>query len=320
MRTIVRPLAVLLCSATLACLVFAASADPVVHTVRKGETLYGIARNYGISVSALISANGITDPSRLVAGMKLVIPGGTGSDASTPAAASPALSTPQTTTSDSSATVKTAYKEYTVVRGDTLYGIARAHGVRVDEITGVNDMKGTVVKVGQTLRIPVKAPATGSGGSDGMVSGTVTGAGKAGPGASTPGGAGGTAGMPPVPATATVLRDDTLRWPVRGTVSMLQGKLKGVSIEASAASPIEAIRSGTVVSAGPFRGFGLVAFVQSPDGLVYVYGGATTLRVKLGDPVRSGTLVGSTGSVAGPAYFFVFKGADTVDPRTVPRE
>jgi septal ring factor EnvC (AmiA/AmiB activator) len=82
-----------------------------------------------------------------------------------------------------------------------------------------------------------------------------------------------------------------------------------------------AIRSGTVISAGPFRGFGLVAFVQSSDGLVYVYGGAASLSVKTGESVRKGSTIGKVGTDGETAaYFFTFKGADTIDPGTAPRD
>ena len=44
------------------------------HTVQAGETLYRIAVNNGVSVEALMAANGISDPSTLSVGQVLVIP------------------------------------------------------------------------------------------------------------------------------------------------------------------------------------------------------------------------------------------------------
>ena len=46
-----------------------------VHKVRPGETLWGIARMYGASVDALVKANGIEDPSRILPGRELIVPG-----------------------------------------------------------------------------------------------------------------------------------------------------------------------------------------------------------------------------------------------------
>jgi LysM repeat protein len=47
---------------------------PVIHTVQAGDTLIGIAEQYGISVEALQEANDILDPRRLQIGQELVIP------------------------------------------------------------------------------------------------------------------------------------------------------------------------------------------------------------------------------------------------------
>ncbi|MCB1208397.1 MAG: LysM peptidoglycan-binding domain-containing protein [Verrucomicrobiales bacterium] len=44
------------------------------HTVAKGDTLYSMARTYGVSVSAIQKANGIKDPTTVRMGAKLVIP------------------------------------------------------------------------------------------------------------------------------------------------------------------------------------------------------------------------------------------------------
>jgi LysM repeat protein len=57
------------------------------HTVRPGETLWGIAARYGTTVDALARANGISNPSLIVSGSSLSVPGGGGAVvASLPAA------------------------------------------------------------------------------------------------------------------------------------------------------------------------------------------------------------------------------------------
>jgi membrane-bound lytic murein transglycosylase D len=45
------------------------------HIVRRGETLKGLARRYGVSVQALRTANGIGEGETLRAGVALKIPG-----------------------------------------------------------------------------------------------------------------------------------------------------------------------------------------------------------------------------------------------------
>jgi len=51
-----------------------AAGEAVVHVVKRGETLSEIAKTYGVSVQAIVDANGIEDANRIVTGQKLVIP------------------------------------------------------------------------------------------------------------------------------------------------------------------------------------------------------------------------------------------------------
>jgi murein DD-endopeptidase MepM/ murein hydrolase activator NlpD len=67
--------------------------------VAPGETLYRIARTYGLTVEELAEANGITDPRTLSTGQELVIPGveqpaPVASESSPPAESSPRASKP----------------------------------------------------------------------------------------------------------------------------------------------------------------------------------------------------------------------------------
>jgi LysM repeat protein len=55
----------------------AASSEPTVHTVGRGESVWGIARHYGTTVAAIAAANGLADPSRIFGGQRLAIPGTT---------------------------------------------------------------------------------------------------------------------------------------------------------------------------------------------------------------------------------------------------
>lgn len=44
------------------------------HTIRKGDTLYSLARTHKTTVKSIMAANGIKDPTRLKIGRRLVIP------------------------------------------------------------------------------------------------------------------------------------------------------------------------------------------------------------------------------------------------------
>lgn len=46
----------------------------VTHRIQSGETLFRIAQRYGVSMESIQAANGITDPSRILAGQELTIP------------------------------------------------------------------------------------------------------------------------------------------------------------------------------------------------------------------------------------------------------
>ncbi len=51
-----------------------ATGDLVVHTVQRGETLSEIAKQYGVSVQAIVAVNGLDNPNLIITGQKLIIP------------------------------------------------------------------------------------------------------------------------------------------------------------------------------------------------------------------------------------------------------
>ncbi len=52
-----------------------AQPDGPVYIVQPGDNLWGISQRFGVSIDALTTQNGITDPNQLTIGMRLVIPG-----------------------------------------------------------------------------------------------------------------------------------------------------------------------------------------------------------------------------------------------------
>ena len=71
-----------------------AAAAPRTHTVKPGEHLTGIARRYGVSVSAIVTANAIANASRIFAGQRLTIPGAPAGPAAAPPSTAPATAMP----------------------------------------------------------------------------------------------------------------------------------------------------------------------------------------------------------------------------------
>ncbi len=48
--------------------------EPIIHIVQKGESLWVIARKYGVTVQAIADANNIEDKSLIKINQKLIIP------------------------------------------------------------------------------------------------------------------------------------------------------------------------------------------------------------------------------------------------------
>lgn len=73
------------------------------HTVQRGETVWGLARLYNVSMEEIIAANNITDPRTLETGRRLIIPGGSqaaGNSARIVASRAAVRSRPAETTED----------------------------------------------------------------------------------------------------------------------------------------------------------------------------------------------------------------------------
>lgn len=53
----------------------AATGGAFTHTIANGESLYTIARRYEVTTQALVQANGLSSPDKIVVGQKVIIPG-----------------------------------------------------------------------------------------------------------------------------------------------------------------------------------------------------------------------------------------------------
>lgn len=107
-----------------------ATADAATHTVKSGDTLFSISQQYGTSVSAIKSENGIKS--------NLILPN-------------------QVIKVNEAKAASASTTEYTVVSGDTLGKIASKYDVTVSQLKAWNNLSSDLIIVGQKLSL--QAPA-----------------------------------------------------------------------------------------------------------------------------------------------------------------
>ena len=101
------------------------------YIVQKGDTLYGIARKYDITVDKLKNINNITS-NNLYIGQQLKVP----------------VQEP----------LEEDYEIYTVVKGDSLWLISQKYDVSVDDLIEINNLETVNLQIGDKLKVPKKAP------------------------------------------------------------------------------------------------------------------------------------------------------------------
>jgi murein DD-endopeptidase MepM/ murein hydrolase activator NlpD len=255
-----------------------AFSEEIIHVLRKDETIFSVARAYGVSPYSILELNGMSEESarRVQAGRSLRIPVAGISAKPPDRAFSPVIT-----------------EEYKVAKGDNLFRIAQRYNTSVLELQNLNGFSSSrVIKEGERIRVPVLETA------------------------------------PRPAAAARIAASSPARvdgsWPVRAkALSYLTGKLYGVMVMGERAESVKSLTQGTVVSAGPYRGFGRVAIVQASGGYLYVYGGCESLSVKEGDKVMPGSEVGKLGldtkSEKPQLFFLVYRNNNPIDPAIAPR-
>lgn len=106
--------------------------DYLIYTVKRGDTIYGIANSYNITPSRLITFNNL-DNTTLQVGQNLRIP----------------------IENIEEEKQSTEFTEYTVKKGDSLYSISRTYDISVDDIMKFNDLKTNLLSIGQIIKIPI---------------------------------------------------------------------------------------------------------------------------------------------------------------------
>ena len=326
------------------------ASSPHTYTVQRGDSLYGIARQFNMTVRALIDANSLQPPFQVIVGQVLVLPGG---------------------------------GDYVVVKGDTLMGVAHKTGVSFSTLARMNNLAPPyVVKLGQRLLLPAavgqgttqaalppvieaqrKPPPTKRADASPSAKKVVGGYAPLSqrsqetntqpPPAALPSAAAASAPAPvpgPVPSPASAaaplaaapsvpsppampaaLMPVTANagrgfiWPVRGQVITEYGSAgkgqhnDGINIAVPRGTPVLAAQDGVVAYAGnELKGFGNLLLVKHADGWMTAYAHNEALLVKRGQSVRRGQQIaksGDSGGVAEPQlHFEVRQGTRAVDP------
>ena len=325
--------AVILLSAIFSSFVFADSS----YIVKKGDTLYSISRKYQITVAELRTANNLSESDVLKEGAKLVIPSADIRNAA-------ALSVDQDKTSETKTEVKketqgsetktassqatskntASGKIYEVQKGDTLYGISRKFDIRLAELLSLNNLdSNATIKVGQKLKVSVSggtsaAQETKSSQSNNTASASTSKEQKTSSKQETSKTS--EIQVAQVKTAGAVQTSTAVSWPLSNpSVKKVSGKVSGVLLTGKANEKVTAVREGTVMYTGVYRGFGEVVFVQSKTGLIYSYSGLGKVNCKKGDYVVNGTEIGTASKDDGSIKFMVFQNGMPIDPYKAPR-
>lgn len=297
-------------------------------TVEAGDTVYSIARRYGVPPSAILQANNLTPAAQVRPGQRLIIPRDGMKSTASRQIALRRPSHPQPAPAGST---------HVVQSGETLSSLGRLYGKSRAEIASANRLPlDAKIRAGQSVLIPgvrqtrtavaaapkpaANPPASvvtnGSGGAQKLAANDAQESAQmanAKPEADP---------EPPQAASGETLR---FRWPTRGRVIAGFGpkpngqQNDGINLSVPEGTSIQAAEGGVVAYAGSeLKGYGNLVLVRHPNGFVTAYAHASQILVKRGDPVKRGQVIaraGQTGNVSSPQlHFEIRKGKDPVDP------
>ena len=239
-----------------------------IYVVRKGDTYSGIADMFGITVDTILSANDLPKGSK----------------------------TPKV--DDVLLILSFSGVEHTVVKGQTIQGIANLYKVSVDEIIKANDIGvGGKIVVGEKLMIPGASML-----SENKPKTTISSTAKSG-------------------SSTKVSTSGYFRHPLPGSkVSRRETKTHhGVDYAAPTGTPILASASGTVLIArgGWNGGYGNYVVIKHDNGTKTLYAHMSKIGTSAGARVSQGSVigyVGNTGRSTGPHLHFETIGTGSLVP------
>ena len=298
-----------------------------IHEVQKGETLYSISKKYGVSVADVQSANGLSD-NGIKVGQKIKIPDGKTSEAapsvsvktSAATTSAPVAAKPTSNPASTTKAATSSDESYIVQKGETWFDISKKYGITVADLQKLNGVgSDAALIVGQKIKVPGEKSGAKNAVSTAK---NVTETGKK---------------AEEVKKTESKVpdlenprsysgkkADSSLVWPVKTeNIVYINGKVGGVSMAAKKDEEVKAIRAGTVMFSGSYRGFGNVVFIQSKTGHIYAYTGLGSIDVSKGDYINYSSEIGTAGidTYTGKSQIslMVFQNGQPIDPAKAPR-
>jgi murein DD-endopeptidase MepM/ murein hydrolase activator NlpD len=259
------------------------------HTVAAGETLFSVARQYGVPAGQLASANGYDLSHRVRVGETLTLPTGTSASTATASAAGRKLGAPP------AALGATRAEEPAPVVAQAPVEAAPAPVRAAPPAQVATPAASEEPKFQRAVASTEAKPVTKTDDAD------------------------------DAPKSASASAGADFRWPVRGRVisgfgSKPNGTTNdGLNLSVPEGTAIKAAEGGVVAYAGnELKGFGNLVLIRHQGEWVTAYAHASEILVKRGDVVRRGQVIaksGKTGNVSAPQlHFEVRRGATPVDP------
>jgi len=297
------------------------NSESIVYEVKAGDSLWNIARKYGVSVELITDVNNLKDKDLLSLGQKLEIPGVGGGISDFDQKQEPTVIT------------------YTIAKGDTLWSISQRYDVNMNTIISTNNLKEiSQLSIGQKLKLPItnmniarleehtqdteaeeiiyyvkKGESLWSISHEYNVkleaiisANSINDASKISVGQQLR--------IPNIPGVKLSTRN--FIWPVRGRITspygmrVLKGRKDfhaGIDISGPTGNNIVAAENGRVSYAGYMRGYGNVIILSHDGGYSTVYGHNSINFVKTGQSIKKGVViakVGSTGNATGSHLHF----------------
>ena len=317
-----------------------------VHVITEGQSLYAVARLYGVTVRDLIHTNQLAPPYKLALGQRLVVPGASSQTPVPVETQRPVASQVASTRAVSTQAAFTQPATHVVKNGDTVYSIARRYKVDMAVLVSLNAISASYrISPGQRLLLPGQAGAAAAttalaglpaantmklSSAAATATPTQQPVAQASLAAWTQSSQSSVAMVPPPEVTGPIPKappraGDKFIWPVEGKLLLKYGPKQGglhndgINIAAPRGSPVRAADNGVVAYVGnELRGFGNLLLIKHDGGWMTAYAHNESILVGRGAKVKQGQTVarvGDSGSVITPQlHFEIRRGIRAVDP------